>query len=163
MSGVIGLVWAQSSNGIIGVDGRIPWRIPEDMAHFSELTAGSTVVMGRATWESLPPKFRPLPGRRNLVLSRNPDYDAPGAETITDLDTALKGNVWVMGGHAVYTAAMASADVLVVTEVDLTVEGDTKAPEITGDFQVTGTGEWRVSSTGPRFRILTWRRSDQLG
>ncbi|MGI4895085.1 MAG: dihydrofolate reductase, partial [Janthinobacterium lividum] len=85
---MIGLVWAQSANGIIGVDGRIPWRIPEDMAHFAALTMGSSVVMGRATWESLPPRFRPLPGRRNLVLSRDPGYVAEGAEVVHDLASA---------------------------------------------------------------------------
>jgi dihydrofolate reductase len=162
---VIGLVWARSSNGIIGVDGRIPWRIPEDLAHFSELTAGSTVVMGRATWESLPPKFRPLSGRRNVVLSRDPGYDAPGAETSTDLDDALGrgADVWVMGGNAVYQAALASADVLVVTEVDLVVDGDTKAPDVGPEWQRVEVTDWTTSSKGPRFRIGTWRRSAQLG
>jgi dihydrofolate reductase len=69
---VIGLVWAQSANGVIGRDGTLPWHLPEDMARFRALTTGATVLMGRRTWESLPPRFRPLPGRRNLVLSRTP-------------------------------------------------------------------------------------------
>ncbi|WP_432565266.1 dihydrofolate reductase [Kineococcus sp. SYSU DK003] len=157
---MIGLVWAQSANGVIGLDGRIPWRIPEDMAHFAELTGGGTVVMGRATWESLPPKFRPLPGRRNLVLSRNPAFDAPGAEVVADLEAALQGpgDVWVIGGHAVYQAALAHADELVVTEVDLVVDGDTRAPRVGPEWQRTAVGEWRTSTGGPRFRIGTWHR-----
>jgi dihydrofolate reductase len=160
---VIGLVWARSTNGIIGADGKIPWRIPEDMAHFSELTAGSTVVMGRATWESLPPAFRPLPGRRNVVLSRDAGYRAPGAEVAHDLPTALAsgrtGDVWVMGGSALYQAALEHADVLVVTEVDLEVEGDTHAPQVGAEWRREEPGEWRTSTKGPRFRITTWRRS----
>lgn len=162
---MIGLVWAQSANGVIGADGRIPWRIPEDMAHFSDLTAGSTVVMGRATWESLPPRFRPLPGRRNVVLSRDVDYVAEGAEVVHDLSTALAStgpaarDVWVMGGNAVYQAALEHADVLVVTEVDLEVEGDTRAPRVGAEWSRTETGEWRTSAKGPRFRICTWHRS----
>lgn len=158
---MIGLVWAQSANGVIGVDGRIPWRIPEDMAHFSELTAGSTVVMGRATWESLPPRFRPLPGRRNVVLSRDETYVADGAEVVHDLTTALAGadDVWVMGGNAVYQAALEHADVLVVTEVDLDVEGDTRAPTVGAEWSRVEVGEWQISTKGPRFRIGSWRRS----
>ncbi|MEW1959646.1 dihydrofolate reductase [Kineococcus sp. NPDC059986] len=157
---MIGLVWAQSRDGVIGVDGRIPWRIPEDMAHFSALTAGATVVMGRATWESLPPRFRPLPGRRNVVLSRAAGYDAPGAEVVTDLDVALGlgADVWVVGGQAVYAAAHARADVLVVTEVDLDVAGDTYAPAVGDPWRRVEEGQWRTSSTGPRFRVVTWRR-----
>ena len=83
------LIWAQSTSGVIGRDGGIPWRLPEDMARFKDLTMGHTVLMGRLTWESLPPKFRPLPGRRNVVLTRNPQYRADGADVITSLDEAL--------------------------------------------------------------------------
>jgi dihydrofolate reductase len=158
---MIGLVWAQSANGVIGADGRIPWRVPEDLAHFSALTTGSTVVMGRATWESLPARFRPLPGRRNLVLSRDPGYVAEGAEVVPDLAGALAsaGDVWVVGGSAVYRAAMEHADVLVVTEVDLVVEGDTRAPEVGPGWERVQVGDWATSTAGPRFRIGTWRRS----
>ncbi len=78
----LGLVWAQSTSGVIGRDGGIPWHVPEDMAHFKQLTAGCTVVMGRRTWESLPARFRPLPGRRNVVLTRQSGYRAEGAEVV---------------------------------------------------------------------------------
>ncbi|PRY08311.1 dihydrofolate reductase [Kineococcus rhizosphaerae] len=159
---MIGLVWAQSTNGVIGADGRIPWRVPEDLAHFSRLTAGATVVMGRATWESLPPRFRPLPGRRNVVLSRDAAYDAPGAEVRTDLHDALSlpGDVWVVGGHAVYEAALPRADVLVVTEVDLVVDGDTPAPRVGPGWRREHEGEWATSTGGPRFRVVTWTRTN---
>lgn len=91
----IELVWAQSLSGVIGRDNAIPWRVPEDMARFKELTMGHTVLMGRLTWESLPAKFRPLPGRRNVVLSRDPGYVAEGAEVITALPDDFDG--WVIG------------------------------------------------------------------
>jgi dihydrofolate reductase len=83
----VGLIWAQSTSGVIGRDGGIPWRLPEDQARFKELTMGHTVVMGRLTWESLPAKVRPLPGRRNVVVTRQADYMADG-EVVTTLEDA---------------------------------------------------------------------------
>ncbi|WP_432509434.1 dihydrofolate reductase [Kineococcus auxinigenes] len=164
---MIGMVWAQSPDGVIGDGGRLPWRVPEDLAHFKRLTAGAAVLMGRATWDSLPPRFRPLPGRRNVVLTRDRSWSAEGAEAAHDLDTALDdaldaGDVWVVGGGQVYRAALARADVLVVTDVDVRVAGDTTAPEV-GDGWVLTAQEpadgWATSSAGPRFRIRTLRRA----
>jgi dihydrofolate reductase len=167
LSRVIGLIWAQSRNGVIGRDGELPWRIPEDMAHFRALTDGATVVMGRRTWESLPPKFRPLPGRQNVVLSRDRGYDAPGAQVVATLAPALalaNGECWVIGGAAVYREALAHADRLVITDVDGDYDGDVKAPEIGAEWQGVGidppTG-WHTSSTGLRFRWRDLRRASE--
>lgn len=151
---MIGLVWAQAANGVIGRDGTLPWHLPEDMKHFRAVTAGATVLMGRRTWESLPPRFRPLPGRRNLVLSRTPQE---GAETFADLAEALAaaaGDVWVIGGAAVYEAALPRADRIVVTELQEPFDGDTYAPAVPSPPDVTG--EWQRSSTGLHYRFLTW-------
>jgi dihydrofolate reductase len=151
---VIGLVWAQSANGVIGRDGTLPWHLPEDMKHFRALTAGATVLMGRRTWESLPPRFRPLPGRRNLVLSRTPQ---DGVETFPDLAEALAavdGDVWVIGGAAVYAAALSFADRIEVTEIQETFDGDTYAPKV--GSRPDSIGEWLESSTGLHYRFLTW-------
>ncbi|MEV0066890.1 MULTISPECIES: dihydrofolate reductase [unclassified Amycolatopsis] len=151
---MIGVEWAQSSNGVIGRDGALPWRLPEDLKHFRELTSGATVLMGRRTWESLPPRFRPLPGRRNLVLSRTPQE---GVETFPELAqafAAVSGDVWVMGGEAVYRAALPFADRIVVTEIQEHFEGDTYAPEV--GRAPDSTGEWQESSTGLHYRLLTW-------
>ncbi|NAZ86554.1 dihydrofolate reductase [Kineococcus indalonis] len=165
---MIGLVWAQSADGVIGAGGTLPWRVPEDMAHFKALTLGATVLMGRATWESLPPRFRPLPDRRNLVLTRDRAYGAPGARVVHDLDAALdaaaaEGDVWVAGGGQVYRAALARAQRLVVTDVDVHVDGDTTAPGV-GEGWVLRAREpasgWAVSTAGPRFRIRTLERAD---
>jgi dihydrofolate reductase len=151
---VIGLVWAQSANGVIGRDGTLPWHLPEDLRHFRRLTHGATVLMGRRTWESLPPRFRPLPGRRNLVLSRTPQ---PDVETFPDLRRALDaadGDVWVIGGAAVYRAALPLAARVVVTEIRESFDGDTYAPAI--GRRPDSVGAWQDSSTGLHYRLLTW-------
>ncbi|EOD70086.1 dihydrofolate reductase [Amycolatopsis vancoresmycina] len=151
---MIGLVWAQSANGVIGRDGELPWHLPEDLKHFRAVTAGSAVLMGRRTWESLPPRFRPLPGRRNLVLSSTPQE---GAETFADLASAfagVPGDLWVIGGAAVYRAALPFADRIVVTELRESFEGDTYAPEV--GRAPESAGEWLESSTGLHYRFLTW-------
>ncbi|MFI5610652.1 dihydrofolate reductase [Amycolatopsis sp. NPDC051903] len=151
---VVGLVWAQSSNGVIGRDGTLPWHLPEDLKHFRTLTAGATVLMGRRTWESLPPRFRPLPGRRNLVLSSTPQ---PGVETFPDLDSALavcSADVWIIGGAEVYRAAVPFADRIVVTELRTPFDGDTHAPDV--GRPPDSVGEWLESSTGLHYRFLHW-------
>lgn len=152
MTGTVGLIWAQGNDRQIGVGGALPWHLPEDLAHFREVTAGATVVMGRATWESLPQAYRPLPGRRNVVLSRDPDYRAEGADVVSSLSQALDGDVWVIGGGAVYAAAMGTADELVVTHVDSCVPGDTFAPVI-GPEWGAGPSPWLTSASGLRYRF----------
>jgi len=156
------LIWAQSTSGVIGRAGGIPWRLPEDQARFKELTMGHTVVMGRGTWESLPAGVRPLPGRRNLVLTRQPDYQAAGADVVTSLDEALTDpQVWVIGGGQVYALALASATRCEVTEVDIDLpreNGDALAPVLDTAW-VGFTGEWLTSSTGLRYRLHRYRRS----
>ena len=103
----LGLIWAQSTSGIIGRSGGIPWQLPEDLIRFKALTMGHTVVMGRRTWESLPGKFRPLPGRRNVVLTRQTGFVAGGATVVRSLDEALTDpDTWVVGGEQIYTLAM---------------------------------------------------------
>lgn len=151
---MIGLIWAQAANGVIGRDNAIPWHIPEDMKHFRETTAGAAVLMGRHTWESLPPRFRPLPGRRNLVLSRTPQE---GAETFSTLEKALAdvtGELWVMGGSAVYAATLPFADRVEVTEIREVVEGDTYAPKV--DREPVSVGEWQESKSGLHYRFVSY-------
>lgn len=154
-----GLIWAQSTAGVIGRDGGLPWHLPEDLAHFRQVTIGHAVIMGRRTWESLPERYRPLPGRRTIVLSRRPDASAPGAEVAGSMAEAAAlaaetpGRAWVAGGAAVYRAARHLADVAEITEVDVDVPGDTLAPSLTG-WAVARTCGWRTSTTGLRFRFL---------
>lgn len=150
------LIWAQAANGVVGYDNQLPWRIPEDLARFRELTMGGTVVMGRRTWESLPSRFRPLPGRRNVVVTRDPSYDAPGADVVGSLDAALAmaDEVWVGGGAEIYAAAMPLADRLFITDVDGDYPGDTFAPTVGPDWSEADVGDWQTSSSGVRYR---WR------
>lgn len=154
---MIGLIWAQARGGVIGADGGIPWHIPEDMKFFRETTAGATVLMGRRTWDSLPPRFRPLPGRTNIVVTRDRAWWADGAVVQHDL-TVPDGDVWVIGGGEIYAAALPLADLLAVTEVDAAIEGDTTAPSIPAGFALAEDAVWRESSSGLRYRHLTYRR-----
>lgn len=157
----VGLIWAQSVSGVIGRDGGIPWTVPEDLARFRELTMGHTVVMGRRTWESLPARFRPLPGRRNVVLSRNPDYRAEGAEVVTDLGAALgEGRTWVIGGAEIYHLALPAATRSEVTEVDIDLrleDEDALAPMLNESW-VGAAGNWQDSSSGLRYRFISYLR-----
>jgi len=150
------LIWAQAANGVVGYDNELPWRIPEDLARFRELTTGGTVVMGRRTWESLPPRFRPLPGRRNVVVTRDPSYDAPGADVVGSLDAALAmaDDIWVGGGAEIYAAAMPLADRLFITDVDGDYPGDTFAPAVGPEWAEVDVSDWQTSSGGVRYR---WR------
>ncbi|GAA3811795.1 dihydrofolate reductase [Cellulomonas soli] len=168
----IALIWARTADGVIGRDGTLPWRLPEDLARFRRLTDGCAVVMGRTTWESLPPRLRPLPGRRNVVLTRSAGYEAPGAEVVGSLEEAwaLVGahdeatTVWVVGGGAVYAQALPLATRVEETVVDVAVEGDTWAPVLdpatwTCEAQDPATG-WHASARdGLRHRFETWRRT----
>mgnify|MGYP001234815417 FL=1 len=131
----VGLIWAQARHGVIGKNGVMPWHLPEDLAHFKRTTLAHPVIMGRKTWDSIPPRFRPLPGRRNIVVSRQADWQAEGAERATDLREALRlcedaDKVWVIGGAQIYAQALPLADELVVTEIDADFDGDAHAPAL---------------------------------
>ncbi|WP_194815967.1 dihydrofolate reductase [Nocardia sp. XZ_19_385] len=156
----IGLIWAQTPDGVIGFENTIPWRLPEDLTNFKAVTSGHPVIMGRRTWDSLPAKFRPLPERRNIVVTRQADWSAEGAERVESVDAALAaadGDVWVMGGGEIYRATMEFATELLVTEVDVRVDGDAYAPEIGPEWQAAPE-PWRESSNGLRFRIVRYTR-----
>lgn len=152
------IIAAIAQNRAIGRDNQLLWHIPEDMAHFKTLTAGCPVVMGRKTWESLPPRFRPLPGRRNIVITRQADYAAPGAELASSLENALKlastaAIAFIIGGEQIYTQALAVADRLEITEVDQEPEGDAWFPEIAAvDW------EKKAKTEGNGFAFVSYRR-----
>ncbi len=156
----VGLVWAESRDGFIGRGGALPWHLPEDLAHFSRLTAGSVVVMGRRTWQSLPVRSRPLPGRTNVVLTRSPDLVAPGAEMLGGVDDVLARypELWVIGGSGVYAAFLDVATTAVVTTVDVDVDGDVPAPVLGAGWSLARREPvqgWSLSTTGLSFAIST--------
>ncbi|MHA7279259.1 dihydrofolate reductase [Arthrobacter sp. MDT2-2] len=168
---VIGMIWAQTENGVIGRDGGIPWHLPEDLAHFRATTTGHPVIMGRRTWESFPEKFRPLPDRTNIVLSGSGTVDLPGAIVVDSLDAAFEAaqaspgaeEIWVIGGGRVYAAALPRANAALVTVVESSEEGDTVAPALGQDWTLaalTPESGWLEASSGTRYRISLWTRQD---
>lgn len=161
----IGLVWAQSTSGVIGRGGDIPWNVPEDLARFKQVTMGHTVAMGRRTWDSLPAKVRPLPGRRNIVVSRQTGFVADGADVVGSIEAALTESVvWVIGGEQIYLLALPYATRCEVTEVEIDLrrdDDDALAPTL-DDSWVGETGEWLASRSGLRYRLHSYRRSPAL-
>ena len=159
----ITLIAAVTRGGVIGRDGGIPWRLPEDMERFRSLTMGHPVVMGRHTWESLPDQFRPLPGRGNVVVTRNPDWSAQGADRAGSIEEAFdllesESQVFVIGGGEVYAAALPSADELVLTEIDADIEGDATVPSWNRDeFEEIERHE-RVAEDGTPFAFVRYVR-----
>ncbi len=158
----INLIYARAANGVIGKDNAMPWHLPEDLAHFRQLTQGCPVIMGRKTWDSLPPRFRPLPGRRNVVLTRQPDWAALGAERAGDLAQAIAlcaeaEDIWVMGGAQIYAQALAQARRIELTEIDREFEGDAYAPVLDAGWRETAR-QSGVSSQGLRYSFVTLER-----
>lgn len=156
----VNLIFARAANGVIGNNNAIPWHLPEDMARFKKLTQGWPVVMGRKTWDSLPPRFRPLPGRSNIVVSRQPDWSQPGATLAASLTQALElcktaAQAWVIGGAQIYAEALPFADRIEVTELAQDFEGDAFAP-ILGPEWLEAAREQQVSSNGLKFSFITY-------
>lgn len=158
----LSLIAAVARNRAIGQGNQLPWRLPEDMRFFRETTMGAAVIMGRRTWESLPPRFRPLPGRRNIVVTHQEAYRAEGAEVAHGLEAALvlagQASAFVIGGAELYALALPHARRLVLTEVDLAPEADAFFPEISP-------AQWRetarragVSENGTGFAFVTYER-----
>jgi len=165
----VALVWAQARGGVIGAEGVIPWHVPEDSRRFRELTTGGAVIMGRKTWDSLPPRFRPLPDRRNIVVTRDETWHADGATRAASLDDAFvlaegpqrSQPAWVIGGAEVYAMAIAVADTLEVTEIDVDVEGDAFAPAVDDGWTIAArepADGWLTSGSGDRYRFLSYVR-----
>ncbi|HEU4974035.1 MAG TPA: dihydrofolate reductase [Baekduia sp.] len=159
---MIALVVAYSANRVIGREGGLPWRLPGDMRFFRELTTGGVVVMGRRTYASIPERFRPLPERRNLVLSTNPASVPEGAEVFGDLMSALAAcgsDCFVIGGGVTYEEALPLAGRVHATEIEGDVDGDTFFPELpAAAWRVAERGE-PISENGHTYRFVTYERT----
>ena len=157
------LIAALARNGVIGINNTLPWHLPEDMKHFREATRGKPVIMGRKTWESLPDTFRPLPGRHNIVVSRNPTYQADGATVVSSLTAALDAavnadDVFVIGGAELYRQALPLARRMVLTRIEQDFEGDAHFPSFTdADWQMTRQ-DAHVSNNGLPFSFIELAR-----
>lgn len=159
----LSLIAALARNGAIGRDNDLLWKEPADRKHFAATTRGHAVIMGRRTWESLPSRFRPLPGRRNIVVTRNAGFEAPGAETVNSLDAALQRLsseplAFVIGGAQLYAQALPRADELVLTEVEVELDGDVHFPAWDRQVFVEVAREAHVGADGTHFAFVTFRR-----
>ena len=162
----VNLIWAEARDkdgraGAIGYEGGMPWHLAEDMKHFKELTVSHPVIMGRRTWESLGAKYRPLPNRDNIVVSRDPQYVALGATVVSSLDDALdlarqeaipddgldRSEIWIIGGAQLFDAALPFADRAYVTLIDAQVDADTYAPDLSAQVEA---GAWHVVEESAR-------------
>ncbi|QEE61666.1 dihydrofolate reductase [Salinibacterium sp. dk2585] len=167
----IGLIWAEAEGGIIGRNGIMPWNVPEDLARFKRVTLGGPVIMGRKTWDSLPPRFRPLPGRRNIVVTRQSRWAEHGAEAAPSVANALvmaaedlgpDETAWVIGGGEIYAAVIDEAERLEVTEIRAGFEGDAKAPVIGPEWTVVRSDPeegWHESRSGLSYRFVSYERA----
>lgn len=160
----VNLIFARASNGVIGRNNTLPWHLPEDMAHFRKLTSGAPVIMGRKTWDSLPAKFRPLPNRVNIVVTRQRDWNERGAERVGSLTEAIAVSenlsapeVWVMGGAQIYAEAEQFAERAIITEIHQDFDGDAFAPTFGSEWRETSR-ESQESTNGLSFSFVTLER-----
>lgn len=155
------LIAAVARNGVIGRDNALPWRLKADLAHFKATTLGHPILMGRKTWESL---GRPLPGRRNIVVTRDAQFAANGAEVYTSLDTALaavtEGKVFVIGGADIYRQVLPRASALILTEIDAEVTGDAFFPAFARDAfaEVSRSAQRADADNDHDFAFVEYRR-----
>ncbi len=154
------LVVAYARNRVIGRDNTLPWRLPGDLAHFKRTTLGHPIIMGRNTWESL---GRPLPGRHNIVISRNPDYRAEGATVVDSLQAALHAvqgeQAFVIGGAQIYTQALALATRIIATEIQADVPGDAFFPLLPAFAWRETAREAQPEENGLRYDFVTYQRA----
>jgi dihydrofolate reductase len=158
----LNLIYARSANGVIGKNNALPWHLPEDLAHFKRTTLGCPVIMGRKTWDSLPSKFRPLPGRLNIVVTRHAHWRAEGAVPAHSLLAAqalcpVGSEAWVIGGAQIYAQALPLAHRVVVTEIAQHVEGDAYAPVLGAEWREVSRQN-QVSATGVPFAFTCYER-----
>ena len=156
------LIFARAANGVIGNKNTLPWHLPEDMAHFKRLTMGCPVIMGRKTWDSLPERFRPLPGRLNIVVTRQSDWQAEGAQRANSIAQACalcpaESVAWVIGGAEIYAQALALASNAEVTEIDANFEGDAFAPQFGPQWTETARDR-QISVNGLHFSFVSYQK-----
>jgi dihydrofolate reductase len=154
------LVAAVATNGVIGVNGKLPWHLPEDLKHFKNVTLGHPIIMGRRTWESL---GKALHGRENIVVTRTPGYEAPGAAVATSLGAALalctgESVAFVIGGHRLFLESLPVATGLVLTEIFRAYEGDTWFPEFDRSQWRQAQREAHTAGEGTRFDFVLYER-----
>ncbi|AVP59014.1 dihydrofolate reductase [Pulveribacter suum] len=161
----IALIYARAANGVIGQGGTMPWHLPEDLAHFKALTHGGPVIMGRKTWDSLPARFRPLPGRANIVVTRQGDWQAEGAQRAASLAEALElagcagtATAWIIGGAQIYAQALPLASRVEITEIGQDFAGDAYAPTLGPEWVEAARSPGAVSAQGLPYCFVRYQR-----
>ncbi|MGA7205431.1 MAG: dihydrofolate reductase [Specibacter sp.] len=172
---IVGMIWAQTNQGVIGAEGGMPWHVPEDLAHFKRVTEGHPVVMGRKTWDSFPAKFRPLPDRTNIVVTRQLGWgstpEASGAVVLDSVEEALVeaqfspggDEVWVIGGGQIFEQVIDDCNVAVITVINSDVPGDTQAPALGPEWSFRGATPregWHTAKNGTEYRFTLWAKGD---
>jgi dihydrofolate reductase len=164
---IISLIAAMDKNGIIGQNGRLPWRLPADMQRFVTLTMGKPVIMGRKTYDSIPAKFKPLSGRTNIIISRNAGYEAPGCLVVNSPEAALAAagsaaEVMIGGGSAIYEAFLPLAHRLYLTRIDAAFDGDAAFPAYQPEqWRITQQENHTPDEKNPyRYQFLTLERKE---
>lgn len=167
----IGMIWAQDVNGVIGKANRLPWNIPEDLQHFKNMTTGHPVIMGRKTWQSFPQKYRPLPNRTNIVMSRNlNNFEKPFYKNVFWVSTPQQAlaaaasspgseQIWVIGGAEIFAQFLPLAEKIVITQINKTHTGDTFAPKLDNKWALSVSNSdknWRTNQAGLEYRFLVW-------
>lgn len=157
------LIYARARNGVIGANNQMPWHLPEDLAHFKRVTLGQPVIMGRKTWDSLPARFRPLPGRLNVVVTRQTDWQAEGALRAASLEQAMRlcgdaPDAWIIGGADIYRQAEPLASRAVVTEIDQDFDGDAFAPTLSPPWHELAR-ESHTAANGMPFSFVTYQKN----
>lgn len=160
---LITLIVARAANGVIGLNNTLPWQLPEDLRHFKATTLGHVLVMGRKTFESI---GRPLPGRRTIVLTRDPAWTSPGCERAGSLDEAIRlagtvSHVFVAGGGEIYLAALDQADQAIITEIGLAPEGDAFFPSLDPAKWLLQSRQAHTSASGIRYAIVHYRNRER--
>ncbi len=158
----LNLILARARNGVIGNHNALPWHLPEDLAHFKRQTLGSPVIMGRKTWDSLPPKFRPLPGRLNVVVTRQADWKVDGAVVANSVEAACAAcpedsTAWLIGGAELFAQGLPLVSAAVVTEIDADYAGDAFAPDFGAGWRETAR-ESHLSSTGLGYSFVHYQK-----
>ncbi len=160
----IALIYARAANGVIGHNGTMPWHLPEDLAHFKQLTQGHPVIMGRKTWDSLPARFRPLPGRSNIVITRQDNWHEIGTQRASSMRESLlfaeqtgSTTAWIMGGAQIYAQALPLATRIEMTEIAQDFAGDAHAPTLGPEWLETARTS-HVAASGLPYHFVTLRR-----
>jgi dihydrofolate reductase len=169
----IGMIWAEAADGVIGANGSMPWSLPEDLAHCKATTNGHPVIMGRKTWESFPEKFRPLPGRTNIVITRDAARHealrSAGAVPVATAEEALKAaraaegaqEIWVIGGGEIYSMFAGRAHLAVKTVINASPKGDTTAPALENGWSKSLSepdAGWLTAANGTQYRVEAWEQ-----